>query len=281
MARIDVARLRFGTERRKPSRPPPAPPAAARPGSGAAALAAPVRAGSMGHNPGPRSGFPRADARMPPGWRRVPPAAPPASGAAASAVPARAPAPAPAPARVRPGGGIQAPSPWRSRCGWSIGGPIPPRPCGSPPRAKALAGDIRFIERRRHAAQLRHQRRPRALIERTSGVAGILVETGNCMGNERVVVGHGSPAYAFGAPIAFTMLQCDLQRDLQRDLQWAQSSNGLCIRIVSSRSGLVDSKATGQPTSSSMRRTYLIAGAGSSAQERARAVGSRQPATVS
>src|ERR1019366_722371 len=68
---------------------------------------------------------------------------------------------------------------------------------------KALAGDVRFIERRRHAAQLRHQRRPRALIERTSGVAGILVETGNCTGNERVVVGHGSPAYAFGAPIAF------------------------------------------------------------------------------
>ena len=50
------------------------------------------------------------------------------------------------------------------------------------------------------------------------------------------------------------------------------SSNGLCIRIVSSRSGLVESKATGQPTNSSMRRTYLIAAAGSCAHERARAV---------
>ena len=58
-------------------------------------------------------------------------------------------------------------------------------------------------------------------------------------------------------------------------------SNGLCIRIVSSRSGLVESKATGQPTNSSMRRTYLIAAAGSCAHERARAVGSCQPATVS
>ena len=41
------------------------------------------------------------------------------------------------------------------------------------------------------------------------------------------------------------------------------------MRIVSSRSGLVDSKATGQPINSSIRRTYLMASAGSCAQERA------------
>ena len=51
--------------------------------------------------------------------------------------------------------------------------------------------------------------------------------------------------------------------------------------MVSSRSGLVDSKATGQPTNSSIRRTYFIACAGNCAQERARAVGSFQPAMVS
>ena len=45
--------------------------------------------------------------------------------------------------------------------------------------------------------------------------------------------------------------------------------------MVSSRSGLVDKSATGQPTNSSTRRTYLIAAAGKSAQDRARAVGVR------
>ncbi len=48
-----------------------------------------------------------------------------------------------------------------------------------------------------------------------------------------------------------------------------QPSKGFCTRIVSSRSGLVESSATGAPISSSMRRTYLIACAGRSAQERA------------
>ena len=47
--------------------------------------------------------------------------------------------------------------------------------------------------------------------------------------------------------------------------------------IVSSRSGEVDSSATGHWISSSMRRTYLIASAGSSAQLRAPAVDSCQP----
>ena len=48
-----------------------------------------------------------------------------------------------------------------------------------------------------------------------------------------------------------------------------QSWNGSWTRIVSSRSGLVDSNATGASISSSIRRTYLIACAGRSAQERA------------
>jgi hypothetical protein len=56
---------------------------------------------------------------------------------------------------------------------------------------------------------------------------------------------------------------------------------GSVTRMVSSRSGLVERSATGQPISSSMRRTYLIAWAGSSAQERAPAVVSDQPGSVS
>ena len=43
-----------------------------------------------------------------------------------------------------------------------------------------------------------------------------------------------------------------------------QSLKGSVIRIVSSRSGDVLSSATGQPTSSSTRRTYLMQVAGSS-----------------
>ena len=38
--------------------------------------------------------------------------------------------------------------------------------------------------------------------------------------------------------------------------------------IVSSRSGLVESSATGAPINSSTRRTYLMALAGSAAQDR-------------
>jgi len=60
-----------------------------------------------------------------------------------------------------------------------------------------------------------------------------------------------------------------------------RSTNGSRTRIVSSRSGLVESKATGAPISSSTRRIYLIAVAGRSAQERAPRVDSRQPASVS
>ena len=51
--------------------------------------------------------------------------------------------------------------------------------------------------------------------------------------------------------------------------------------MVSSRSGLVESSATGTPISSSTRRMYLIAVAGKSAQERAPWVLSLQPSRVS
>src|SRR5262245_43479888 len=60
-----------------------------------------------------------------------------------------------------------------------------------------------------------------------------------------------------------------------------QSANGSFTRMVSSRSGLVERSATGASISSSMRRMYLIAVAGSCAQERAPLVDSRQPSSVS
>ena len=60
-----------------------------------------------------------------------------------------------------------------------------------------------------------------------------------------------------------------------------QSSNGSFIRIVSSRSGLVDSSVTGHSISSSMRLTYLIAWAGSAAQDRLPSVDAFQPSSVS
>ncbi len=60
-----------------------------------------------------------------------------------------------------------------------------------------------------------------------------------------------------------------------------QSANGSRTSTVSSRSGLVESSATGASISSSSRRMYLIAVAGKSAQERAPRVLSRQPAALS
>ena len=57
--------------------------------------------------------------------------------------------------------------------------------------------------------------------------------------------------------------------------------NGSVIRIVSSRSGDVDSSATGQRISSSTRRTYFTALAGNCTQERAPLVLSVQPSNVS
>ncbi len=60
-----------------------------------------------------------------------------------------------------------------------------------------------------------------------------------------------------------------------------QSANGSVISTRSSRSGLVVIIATGAPISSSMRRTYLIAAAGSSRVERAPRVLSLQPSSSS
>ena len=51
--------------------------------------------------------------------------------------------------------------------------------------------------------------------------------------------------------------------------------------MESSRSGLVDSMATGAPISSSMRRTYLMVVAGKWAHDRAPRVLSDHPSMVS
>ena len=56
-----------------------------------------------------------------------------------------------------------------------------------------------------------------------------------------------------------------------------QSAKGSRTNIVSARSGLVDTRATGQRISSSTRRMYLIVWAGRSAQLRAPAVDCDQP----
>jgi hypothetical protein len=60
-----------------------------------------------------------------------------------------------------------------------------------------------------------------------------------------------------------------------------QSWNGSRIRMTSSRSGLVETSATGVSMSSSMRRTYLTASAGSWAHDRAPTVEPFQPSKVS
>ena len=60
-----------------------------------------------------------------------------------------------------------------------------------------------------------------------------------------------------------------------------QSAKGSWTRMVSSRSGLVDSRATGASISSSMRRTYFTAAAGRSLKVRAPSVLSDQPGRVS
>ena len=56
-----------------------------------------------------------------------------------------------------------------------------------------------------------------------------------------------------------------------------QSSKGSVTRIVSLRSGEVDTSATGQSINSSILRTYLIALAGKSAHDLAPSVLSSQP----
>jgi len=128
---------------------------------------------------------------------------------------------------------------------------------------KPLPRDIGFRERRVHAAQLGDQRRAGPLVERAARLAGAFAKPLDGTRYERLIVGHGF----------------SLRRDGENFIAYV--SNGFCIRMVSSRSGLVDSSAAEQPINSSMRRTYLMAWAGSSAHERARAVFSPQPAMVS
>ncbi len=60
-------------------------------------------------------------------------------------------------------------------------------------------------------------------------------------------------------------------------MTYCQSSKGSVTKIVSSRSGEVETSATGQSINSSILRTYLIALAGKSAHERAPSVLSLQP----
>ena len=58
---------------------------------------------------------------------------------------------------------------------------------------------------------------------------------------------------------------------------FCQSSKGSVTRIVSSRSGEVETSATGQSINSSILRTYLMALAGKSAHDLAPSVLSAQP----
>src|SRR5262249_6383406 len=137
---------------------------------------------------------------------------------------------------------------------------------------QALARDVRLAQSRRRATQLIDQCRAGTFVERTTCLAGVLLETGNRAGDEWIVVGH---------QVSIDALRITILCWRGASLCSAQVSNGLRTRMVSSRSGLVDSSPTEQPPSSSIRRTYLIAGAGSSAHDRAPAVRSRQPAMVS
>ena len=127
-----------------------------------------------------------------------------------------------------------------------------------------LAGDFGLVERGIDTTQLIDQRRARALVQRPAILARVVLEAGDGAGDQGLVISH----------------RCST---LPRMMSFFGNhvSKGFFIRIVSSRSGLVESKVTGQPISSSTRRTYLIACAGSCAQDRAQAVGSFQPSMVS
>ena len=78
-------------------------------------------------------------------------------------------------------------------------------------------------------------------------------------------------------------VKCHVRRSIfgYGDVQWFYPKNGSCIRMVSSRSGLVESNVTGAPMSSSIYLTYFMAAAGSWFQLRAPWVRSLQPFTVS
>ena len=78
-----------------------------------------------------------------------------------------------------------------------------------------LAGDFGFLQRRIDAAQLRDQRRARPLIERTAGLAGVLFETGDGAGNQRVIVGHAS-CIGFASIVPIPIVSC-LERILHQN----------------------------------------------------------------
>ena len=136
-----------------------------------------------------------------------------------------------------------------------------------------LLGDVGFLERRLGVAQLIDQRAARALVQRAAVLAGVLLEAADGAGNQGIIVSH---YLSFSLNTILPGKRPPASGFFTRHV-----SNGLVTRIVSSRSGLVDNKATGQPTSSSIRLTYFIACAGNCAQDRARAVGSFQPSMVS
>src|SRR5262249_10630778 len=84
---------------------------------------------------------------------------------------------------------------------------------------EALAGDVGLLERRRHPAQLREQRRARAIVDRAAVIAGVLFERADRAGDEGVIVGHrrtrsgvqDSPG--FRAPTGFASEWCLRARD--------------------------------------------------------------------
>jgi hypothetical protein len=92
-----------------------------------------------------------------------------------------------------------------------------------------------------------------------------------------VAIGTSHGAYKFNQRTR----GCPRGRRASPRLSFLQSTNGSRTRIVSSRSGLVESSATGHSTSSSRRLTYLTALAGSWAKLRAPLVVSSQPSSSS
>src|SRR5690606_29485190 len=68
-------------------------------------------------------------------------------------------------------------------------------------QSEPFAGDLRFAQRRLDAAKLGDQRRSRALVERTTALAGGAgVQAGDGAGNERVVVCHPRPVSLLFSP---------------------------------------------------------------------------------
>jgi len=104
---------------------------------------------------------------------------------------------------------------------------------------RALPPNIRLLQRRIEGPQLGDQSRPGTLVNG--------VPRGRCL-----------LCQAFDGPCNEWVIICHfLGNDPERPCR--QPSKGFFMRIVSSRSGEVDSTATGAPISSSMRRTYLTA----------------------